>query len=176
VAAGFVINGAAPCGVQAGHDRGASGYALRIAARVDYHTRVATKAEIIEFFAREFSQSRCTVEEVGNASATVKQRISADQLRPGGTVSGPVLMAVADVALYVAILGEIGIVPLTVTTSLNINFLRKPAPDKSVVGVCKLIKVGRSLAVGEVSLYSEGSPDLVAHAVGTYSIPPQRAS
>jgi acyl-coenzyme A thioesterase PaaI-like protein len=135
---------------------------------------VATKAEIIEFFAREFPQSQCTVEAVGNASATVKQRIGTDQLRPGGTVSGPVLMAVADVALYAAILGEIGIVPLTVTTSFNINFLRKPSADKSVVGVCKLIKVGRSLAVGEVSLYSEGSADLVAHAVGTYTIPPIR--
>ena len=82
-------------------------------------------------------------------------------------------MAVADIALYVAILGEIGIVPLTVTTSLNINFLRKPASNKDIVGVCKPIKVGRALAVGEVSLYSAGSDALVAHAVGTYSIPPR---
>ena len=93
------------------------------------------------------------------------------ELRPGGTVSGPVLMAVADVALYVAILGEIGIVPLTVTTSFSINFLRKPSPDKAVVGVCKLMKVGKSLAVGEVTLYSEGGEEPLAHAVGTYSIP-----
>ena len=82
-------------------------------------------------------------------------------------------MAVADIALYVAILGEIGIVPLTVTTSLNINFLRKPAADMDVVAVCKLIKLGKALAVGEVSLYSKGSDALVAHAVGTYSIPPR---
>jgi acyl-coenzyme A thioesterase PaaI-like protein len=82
-----------------------------------------------------------------------------------------VLMTVADVALYVAILGEIGIVPLTVTTSLTINFLRKPSADKDIVGICKLIKVGRSLAVGEVALYSEGVEGMVAHAVGTYSIP-----
>ena len=97
--------------------------------------------------------------------------VGVEELRPGGTVSGPVLMTVADVALYVAILGEIGIVPLTVTTSLNINFLRKPAADKSIVGVCKLIKLGKTLGVGEVSLYSEGSPEMVAHAVGTYAIP-----
>lgn len=83
-------------------------------------------------------------------------------------------MTVADAALYVALLGEIGIVPLAVTTSLNINFLRKPAADKDVIGVCTLIKVGRSLAVGEVSLYSDGVDEPVAHAVGTYAIPPQR--
>jgi acyl-coenzyme A thioesterase PaaI-like protein len=85
-------------------------------------------------------------------------------------------MATADVALYVAILGEIGIVPLTVTTSLNINFLRKPVATARVIGVCKLIKLGRSLAVGEVSLYSEGRSEVVAHAVGTYSIPPVKAA
>jgi acyl-coenzyme A thioesterase PaaI-like protein len=130
-----------------------------------------TKSEIVEFFKSEFPQTKCLVEEVGNASATVKYPVGTDELRPGGTVSGPVLMTVADVALYVAILGEIGIVPLAVTTSLTINFLRKPSPSKDIVGICKLIKVGRSLAVGEVALYSEGVDEMVAHAVGTYSIP-----
>jgi acyl-coenzyme A thioesterase PaaI-like protein len=134
---------------------------------------VPTKAEIIEFLERDFPQSKCIVEAVGNASATLKHPVGPGELRPGGTVSGPVLMAVADIALYVAVLGEIGIVPLAVTTSFSINFLRKPLPGVSVVAVCKLIKVGRSLAVGEVSLYSEGAPDMVAHAVGTYSIPPR---
>jgi len=132
---------------------------------------MTTKSEIIEFLTRDFPQSKCTVEEVGNASAIVKYPVGTADLRPGGTVSGGVLMTVADVALYVAILGEIGIVPLTVTTSFNINFLRKPAQSKNIVGVCKLIKVGRSLAVGEVALYSEGVDEMVAHAVGTYSIP-----
>ena len=80
-------------------------------------------------------------------------------------------MSIADVALYVAILGEIGIVPLTVTTSLSINFMRKPPADSSIVGVCKLMKLGKSLAVGEVTLYSQGTEEPVAHAVGTYSIP-----
>jgi acyl-coenzyme A thioesterase PaaI-like protein len=132
---------------------------------------MATKAEIVEFLATEFPQTRCTVEAVGGRAATVKHQIGVDELRPGGTVAGPVLMAVADVALYVAILGEIGIVPLTVTTNLSINFLRKPSADRDIVGVCKLMKLGRSLAVGEVALYSEGSDDMVAHVVGTYSIP-----
>ena len=133
-----------------------------------------SQAEIVEFLARAFPQNKCVVEAVGNASATVKHQIGSDELRPGGTVSGPVLMTVADVALYVALLGEIGIVPLAMTTSLTINFLRKPSPHRSIVGVCKLMKVGRSLAVGYVDLYSEGSHGLVAHAVGTYSIPQLR--
>jgi uncharacterized protein (TIGR00369 family) len=131
----------------------------------------ATREEIAAFIAREFPQTKCTVLEAGNAGSTVAHEVGPAELRPGGTVSGPVLMATADVALYVAILGEIGIVPLTVTTSLNINFLRKPEAGARVIGVCKLIKLGRSLAVGEVSLYSEGRGEVVAHAVGTYSIP-----
>lgn len=132
---------------------------------------MATKTEIVEFLASEFPQNKCIVEAVGDASATVKHQVGIDELRPGGTVSGPVLMTVADAALYVAILGEIGIVPLAVTTSLSINFLRKPSPSKSIVGVCKLMKVGKSLAIGEVALYSEDNEAPVAHAVGTYSIP-----
>lgn len=129
------------------------------------------KEKIIEFLVKEFPQNKCIVENIGKKSATIRHKIDIDELRPGGTVSGPVLMTVADVALYVAILGEIGIVPLAVTTSLTINFLRKPSPDDDIIGVCKIIKLGRSLAVGEVSLYSEGNEDPVAHAVGTYSIP-----
>ena len=133
-----------------------------------------TKAEIIEFLAREFPQGKVIVEDIGDRSATVSYPIGPDQLRPGGTVSGPVLMAVADVAIYVAVLATIGIVPLAVTTSLNINFLRKPPADRSIVGVCRLLKVGRILAIGEVALYSDRGEDMVAHAVGTYSIPPKR--
>mgnify|MGYP000969822301 CR=1 FL=1 len=132
------------------------------------------KEKIIEFLAKEFPQNKCIVEEIGNKTATIKHKIGIDELRPGGTVSGPVLMTVADVALYVTILGEIGLVPLTVTTNLNINFLRKPSPENDIIGKCKLIKIGRSLAVGEVFLYSEGDKDPVAHAIGTYSIPPKR--
>jgi acyl-coenzyme A thioesterase PaaI-like protein len=132
---------------------------------------MASKDEITKFFHAEFPQTKCTVEAVGGAGATVRHEIGVQELRPGGTVSGPVLMTVADVALYVAILGEIGIVPLAVTTNLSINFMRKPAGDKAVIGVCKLMKVGRSLAVGEVALYSEGNDEPVAHVVGTYAIP-----
>jgi len=132
-----------------------------------------TRSELAEFLAKEFPQTKCTIESVGNLGATVRHEVGVGELRPGGTVSGPVLMAVADVALYVAILGEIGIVPLVVTTSLTINFLRKPAGSAAVVGVCRLMKMGQRLVVGEVSLYSEGAPEPVAHVVGTYSVPPK---
>lgn len=132
---------------------------------------MATAAEISKFFTEHFPHTKCVIESVGNASSIIKHTITEAELRPGGTVSGPVLMTIADVALYVAILGEIGIVPLTVTTSLSVNFLRKPSAKRPIVGICKLIKLGKTLAVGEVSLYSEGDAEPVAHAVGTYSIP-----
>jgi uncharacterized protein (TIGR00369 family) len=132
---------------------------------------MATKEEIIAFLVTSFPQAKIAVEAVGNRGATVALQVGPDHLRPGGTVSGPTLVSVADMALYVAILGEIGIVPLTVTTSLTINFLRKPRADQRLIGVCSLLKVGRSLAVGEVSLFSEGDAEPVAHVVGTYSIP-----
>ncbi len=133
----------------------------------------ATKEEIVAFMALEFPQTKCVVEAVGDNSSTLSHDIGIDELRPGGTVSGPVLMSISDVALYVAILGKIGIVPLTVTTSLTINFLRKPSAEARIIADCTLLKVGRTLIIGEVSLYSEGSSDLVAHVVGTYSIPPK---
>ena len=132
---------------------------------------MVTKAELSEFLKREFPQNKATIESVGGGSATVRHPVGEAELRPGGTVSGPVMMTVADVALYVAILGEIGIVPLAVTTSLNFNFMRKPASDRAIIGVCKMLKIGRTLAVGEVTLYSEGQAEPVAHAVGTYAIP-----
>lgn len=132
----------------------------------------ATKEEIIAFMALEFPQSKCVIESVNDSGATLSHAIGVDELRPGGTVSGPAMMSIADVAIYVAILGKIGIVPLTVTTSLTINFLRKPSADARIIADCTLMKVGRTLIVGEVALYSEGSSDLVAHVVGTYSIPP----
>lgn len=134
----------------------------------------ATREEITTFMASEFPQSQCHIEAVGSRRATVSMTVDHEHLRPGGTVSGPTLMKLADVTLYVAILGEIGIVPLAVTTSLNINFLRKPAAGTDLRAECQLLKVGRTLAIGEVSLYSQDSEEPVAHAVGTYSIPPQQ--
>ena len=131
--------------------------------------------ELAAFLRREFPQNKCEVLAVGGGCATVRHPVGEAELRPGGTVSGPVMMTTADVALYVALLGEIGIVPLAVTTDLTIHFLRKPAADRAILGECRLIKVGRSLAVGEVTIRSEGVDEPVAHVVASYAIPPARA-
>lgn len=133
---------------------------------------MTTTADIARFIATDFPQNNSIIEATGNRGATVRHNIGLAELRPGGTVSGPVMMALADFALYAAILGEIGIVPLAVTTNLNISFLRKPSADSDIIGVCKLMKVGKTLATGDVYLYSEGDEHPVAHAVGTYAIPP----
>lgn len=93
-------------------------------------------------------------------------------LRPGGTLSGPALMTLADTAVYLLTLAHIGPIALAVTTNLNINFLRKPEP-KDVIAETRLLKLGQRLAVGEVALYSEGEAEIVAHATVTYSIPPR---
>ena len=137
---------------------------------------MVTTAQLNHFFKNDFPQADIIVEQVGGKSATIRKRITEQHLRPGGTVSGPVLMEVADDALYVAILGELGLVAMAVTTNLNINFLRKPASDQDIIAQCTLIKVGKLLVIGEVSLYSEGLDEPVAHAVGTYAIPPKIGS
>jgi uncharacterized protein (TIGR00369 family) len=93
-------------------------------------------------------------------------------LRPGGTISGPSMFALADLAMYAAVLSAIGPVALALTVNLNINFLRRPAPAP-MTGKARLHKLGSRLAYGEVTLYSEGADDAVAHATSTYSIPPQ---
>jgi uncharacterized protein (TIGR00369 family) len=93
-------------------------------------------------------------------------------LRPGGTIAGPILMALADYAMYAVTLSMIGKVELAVTTNLNINFLRKPAP-RDVLAEARILKLGKRLAVSEVVLRSEGEADAVAHVTGTYSIPPR---
>lgn len=133
-----------------------------------------TRDEMAAFLAAEFPQTRVTVEAIDADGIVVAHEITEAELRPGGTVSGPVMMTLADVALYVAILAQIGLVPLTVTTSLSINFLRKPQADRRLLGRCKLMKLGKSLAVGEVWIHSEGMDEPVAHATGTYSIPRER--
>ena len=110
------------------------------------------------------------VERVEDDFAQVRLIYHPRYLRPGGTISGPALMTLADTAVYVVLLAMIGPVGLAVTTSLNINFLRKPAPV-DVIAEARLLKLGKRLAVGEVTMYSEGDAQPVAHATVTYSIP-----
>ncbi len=138
--------------------------------------RAPSQAELTAFLQAEFPQSRCTLEELAaDGSVVLAHAVGAAELRPGNTVSGPVMMTLADVSLYVAILARIGIVPLAVTTQLSINFLRKPRADRRLLARCRLMKLGRALAVGEVWIFSEGDEEPVAHATGTYSIPRERA-
>jgi uncharacterized protein (TIGR00369 family) len=134
----------------------------------------ASKEQITDFFTKDFPQTKCQIISVGNGTALVTHPVGHEELRPGGTVSGPTMMALADVALYAAILGEIGIVPLTVTTSFNINFLKRPQPANSIRAESRLLKLGKTLVVGEVNIFSGDDPMPVAHATGTYSIPPQK--
>ena len=131
---------------------------------------MASKQEIVEFLETHVPHFNCEVLEVDNQLSITRHQVGDRELRFGGTVSGPTIMAAADVALYIAIMGEIGTLTETATTSLNINFLRKPVGDKDIICKCKLIKLGRTLIVGEVALYSEGDDREVAHAVGTYAI------
>lgn len=111
------------------------------------------------------------IEEIGAGTATGRAPYREEFLRPGGTVAGPVIMALADFVMYAAVMGKIGRVELAVTTSLNINFLRRPAP-RDVIAHARLIKAGKRLAVGEVDVFSEGEDDMIAHVTSTYSIPP----
>ena len=100
----------------------------------------------------------------------MRQTYSAQMIRPGGTISGPTMMALADFAMYAAVLAAIGPVPLAVTTNLNINFLRKPG-QRDLIAEARLLKLGKSLAVGEVNIFTEGQAEPVAHVTSTYSIP-----
>lgn len=132
-------------------------------------------AELTAFLREEFPQAfsgdDIAIESADGVSCLLRQRYSDLMLRPGGTISGPTLMALADFAMYVVLLSAIGPVGLAVTTNLNINFLRKGRPGQDVLAAAKLLKLGKRLAVGEVNLLSAGLADPIAHVTATYSIP-----
>lgn len=134
-----------------------------------------TIPELCAFLAEVFPQmaGRFEIVELGPYVARVVMTAGEADLRPGGTVSGPAMFALADVAFYVVTLAMIGPEPLTVTTNCAIDFLRKPAPG-ALVAEARLLKLGRSLSVGDVVIFSEGVPGPVARASLTYSIPPFR--
>ena len=127
------------------------------------------------FLARDFGQVAAdfTVERADLAGVTLRLRVAERHLRPGGTVSGPSIFALADVAVYLAILSRIGPVALAVTTNCAIDFLRKPASARDLLAEAQLLKLGRRLAVGDVRVFSDGVAEPVARAGLTYSIPPQ---
>ncbi|MBV2142807.1 PaaI family thioesterase [Falsochrobactrum sp. TDYN1] len=122
---------------------------------------------------QEFPQLNSDFEiiDIGDGFSAMQLRAGEQHLRPGGTVSGPSLFALADVAAYAAILAHIGPVALAVTTNLNINFLRKTTPG-TVQAMARILKLGKRLAVIDISLTSGEENNLIAHATATYSIPP----
>jgi uncharacterized protein (TIGR00369 family) len=132
-------------------------------------------AEITEFLNEVFpgAMERFAIEHVQPMSARVRMRYSEFQLRPGGTLSGPSLMGLADTAIWVALLGMIGREPLSVTSHLDIDFLRKPAAA-DVIGHATLHKLGKRLAVGDVLMYSDGETQPCARSSVTYAIPSHR--
>lgn len=128
------------------------------------------------FLAREFAQvaGDFTVERADAAGVCLRLRVQDRHLRPGGTVSGPAIFALADVAMYLAILSRIGPVALAVTTNCSLDFMRKPGAGVDMLAEARVLKLGRSLAVGDVMVFSEGMADPVARAGLTYAIPPAR--
>jgi len=132
--------------------------------------------ELNEFFPQAFpgtDPSFRPIQYADGKRVVVRYRFNPGSLRPGGTISGPTMMSLADTAVYALVLSAIGKVPLAVTTNLSINFLRKPEP-RDLIAEARMLKLGRALAVADVEIRSDGADDIVAHAVVTYSIPPNR--
>jgi uncharacterized protein (TIGR00369 family) len=134
-----------------------------------------SRDELVALLRTEFPEAAHAVgdydvEDVWHGGCRVRRRHHDQSLRPGGTVSGPIMMALADFTMYLAVLSAIGWVPLAVTTNLNINFLKKPGA-RDLIAEARLIKLGKRLAVGEVHIRSDGDDDSVAHVTSTYSIP-----
>ena len=136
-----------------------------------------TAEEVAAFVDEVFPQQAglYAVESVGPMAAVLTQAVDDRHLRPGGTVSGPTLFAITDCAFYVAVLAMIGRQALTVTTTLTINFLRKP-PAAGLRAEARILKLGRLLATGDVTVFSEGVDGPVAHATVTYAIPREPAA
>ena len=133
-----------------------------------------SKSQLQDFLRDQFPQTegRFEVRDVTAMAITVGLKVSERDLRPGGTVSGPAMFALADVSVYLAILAMIGPVALAVTTSCSIDFMRKPAANTDLIAKARLLKLGRRLAVADVLLRSQGQDAPVARASLTYSIPP----
>lgn len=133
-------------------------------------------AALNAFLDRVFPQvaGEYRIERAEPAGLTARLIVAERHLRPGGTVSGPSIFALADVAIYAAILSRIGPVELAVTTNASVDFMRKPEAGRDLIAECRVLKLGRVLAVAEALIFSEGAPEPVARCSMTYSIPPQR--
>lgn len=138
---------------------------------------VMTAEDVSSMLDRVFPQFNADrafeVREIRPGGCIVRLNAGENHLRPGGTVSGPALFALADIAGYVCVLSHAGPDALSVTTNLNINFMRK-AESGPIDGHCRILKLGRSLMVFDIEMLAGADQHLVAHATGTYSIPPKR--
>ena len=132
------------------------------------------EAALADFLRRDFPQvgEDFVIEAVTEDGCDVRLKVEDRHLRPGGTVSGPSMFALADAGVYLAILARLGPVALAVTTNCSIDFMRKPAANTDLIARTRLLKLGRVLAVGDVLIYSVGVDAPVARASLTYSIPP----
>lgn len=137
-----------------------------------------TAQEITAFLSTEFPQiaHEMVLDRLDDTALHLRLLVADRHLRPGGTVSGPSIFALADVAVYLAVLARIGPVALAVTTSATIDFLRKPAPGTDLRAEVRVLKLGRVLAVADALIYSVGTPEPVARASLTYSLPPKEAA
>ncbi|HGG04879.1 MAG TPA: PaaI family thioesterase [Aliiroseovarius sp.] len=132
-----------------------------------------TLGQLRDFMRAQFPQVEDDFEvlAVSPMHLTMKKRVQDKHLRPGGTVSGPAMFTLADVAVYLAILAMVGPKALAVTTNCSIDFMRKPAAGKDLIAETRLLKLGKVLAVGDVLIFSQGQDSPVARASLTYSIP-----
>ncbi len=136
---------------------------------------VMQAAGLTAFLAQQFPQvaDDFAIDAVTEAELVVRLKVAERHLRPGGTVSGPSMFALADVAAYLAILARIGPVALAVTTNCAMDFMRKPEAGRDLLARTRMLKLGRVLAVTDVLIYSDGGDQPVARAGLTYSIPPR---
>lgn len=116
------------------------------------------------------------IEALQEGQIEVRLKVQERHLRPGGTVSGPAMFALADVSAYMSVLAAIGPKELAVTTNASMDFMRKPDAGRDLIAHCKLLKLGRLLAVCDVLIYSEGKAEPVARASMTYALPPAKTS
>ncbi|MBN2739464.1 MAG: PaaI family thioesterase [Rhodobacteraceae bacterium] len=133
------------------------------------------RVELAEFLDQAFPQVKgdFAIDALGEDELVVRLCVAERHLRPGGTVSGPNIFALADVGIYMAILARLGPVALAVTTNASIDFMRKPVAGADLIARVRILKLGRVLAVGEALMFSDGDARPVARASMTYSIPPK---
>lgn len=132
------------------------------------------KEELSQYLVEVFPQVRddFAIDALTEDSVIMRLLTAERHLRPGGTISGPSMFALADVSVYAMVLARVGRQALAVTTNCSMDFMRKPDGDAQMIAECRLLKLGRTLAVGDVLMFSEGSDKPVARATLTYSIPP----